>query len=123
MGPAQTKPTVPQRASSFFPFTQAQYIKDHVGNISYLEFIDGERFVSGGDDNRILIHSYEAAQTLFIIEGHSAPITYLYLMNEDFFASGSKDNTVKVRFSSTHVLLQHNLSYAARFGGLTMAHM
>eukprot|EP00770_Monocercomonoides_exilis_P014464 MONOS_14410.1-p1 / transcript=MONOS_14410.1 / gene=MONOS_14410 / organism=Monocercomonoides_exilis_PA203 / gene_product=unspecified product / transcript_product=unspecified product / location=Mono_scaffold00997:448-2468(-) / protein_length=461 / sequence_SO=supercontig / SO=protein_coding / is_pseudo=false len=96
MGPQPSKKETQVRVSNFFPFTHAQFIKEHTNIIRCLEFIDGDRFASAGDDNRIMIHSFEAAQTLYILEGHTAPITCLFLMDDDYFASGSIDKTVKI---------------------------
>ena len=132
MGPQQSKKESAPNTIRFFPFTQAQYIKNHAGPVTCMELLDGNlflhsfnhlfffipdlssRFVSGSDDKTIMINSYEAAQTLYLLEGHKQSITCLYLLNDDSFASGSLDGTIIVCFASLidHIVLSYCLDMA-----------
>lgn len=44
MGPQTSKKEVAPQSVNFFPFTQAQFIKEHYDGIRCLELIDGDRY-------------------------------------------------------------------------------
>ncbi|KAK2962433.1 putative CCR4-NOT transcription complex subunit 1 CAF1-binding domain containing protein [Blattamonas nauphoetae] len=83
-------------SSSVMPFTQAQFITEHRGSVRCLDYIDGDRFLSAGDDQLIMVHSFTSGQTLAALKGHKGTINVLYLLTDELFASGSDDTTVKI---------------------------
>ena len=45
MGTTPSKKEAAPRNINFFPFTQAQYIKEHSSGVRCLEFLDGDRYL------------------------------------------------------------------------------
>jgi coatomer subunit beta' len=80
--------------------------KGHSGGINCLIFINSETFVTGSDDNTLMVWDIRRLQPILVLQGHSKNVNSLQLLKNGF-SSCSEDNTVRIwskEFKSVEIL-------------------
>lgn len=83
---------------------------EHTARVNCLQISkDGNMFVSGGDDNLIVLWDLVTQNPILKLKGHTAPVTcidFFRLGNTDYVISGSKDGLIRIWDCSIKICVQ-----------------